>query len=82
MTVSILFLGTGKSTPVNYIKAAMCQLTELFPELYNKNIDTSGKITKMTFDEIIDFDKNPLSNTQSDVINKTKSNGSKKKTKR
>lgn len=79
MIVSIIFLGTGKSTPVNYIKAAKCQLTELFPELYNKKINTSDKTIKVAFDETVDFDNNVLINTQSGVINKTKTNDSKKK---
>ncbi|CAF2050675.1 unnamed protein product [Rotaria magnacalcarata] len=42
--------GSGKSTPVNYIKASMCQLIDLFPDLYNKKIHSNDNVLKLVSD--------------------------------
>lgn len=63
------FLGSGKSTPVNYIKTAMCQLIELFPELYNKRITTNERHTKTALDSQMHPDDKPSYSTQSDEMN-------------
>ncbi|CAF3901093.1 unnamed protein product [Rotaria sp. Silwood1] len=65
---------SGKSTPVNYIKVAMCQLIDLFPDLYNKKININDKIIKMASDVIPDIHDNTSNNTQSGIASKTKSN--------
>lgn len=46
----IIFLGSGKSTLINYIKMAMCQLIDLFPDIYNKKINKNDQVIKMTSD--------------------------------
>ena len=70
----IIVLGSGKSTPVNYIKKAMCQLIELFPDLYNKNINTNNQAVIVKFDRTMNSGcSNTLNNIQFDVINKNKS---------
>jgi hypothetical protein len=78
----IISLGSGKSTPVNYIKAAMCQLIDLFPDLYNKKINTGDKIITMTSDLTIDSDGNILNDTQSDIVNKNMNNSTDNKKRR
>ena len=71
---AIIFSGSGKSTPVNYIKKAMCQLIDLFPDFYNRKINTNNQAVKITFDRTTDFDGNSTSNNaQFDAINKTTS---------
>jgi hypothetical protein len=52
---AIIFLGSGKSTPINYIKKAMCQLIDLFPDVYNKKINMNDNVIKMTSDVTTDF---------------------------
>ena len=82
MISEIIFLGSGKSTPVNYIKAAMCQLIDLFPELYNKKINTCDKIITTSSDLMIDSDCNTLNDTQPDIVNKNMNSSSENKKKR
>jgi hypothetical protein len=66
----IIILGTGKSTPINYIKTAMCQLIELFPDIYNKKVNINNKVIKMTHDMVSNINDN---NIQLDIINKKNS---------
>ncbi len=71
---AIVVLDSGKSTPINYIKAAMSQLIELFPDLYNKKINTNEKVIKMKSDVTTDSDdNNTFNDTQFDTMDKKKS---------
>lgn len=63
------FLGSGKSTPVNYIKTAMSQLIELFPDVYNKRITTNERHIKTGLDSQMHRDDKPTYSTQSDEMN-------------
>ncbi|CAF3263216.1 unnamed protein product, partial [Rotaria sp. Silwood2] len=73
MMFATIVLGSGKSTSVNYIKTAMCQLIDLFPDLYNKKINVNDKVITMTSDVTTGSnDNNTLNDTQFDTINKKK----------
>ncbi|CAF3564511.1 unnamed protein product, partial [Rotaria sp. Silwood2] len=73
MIFATIVLGSGKSTSVNYIKTAMCQLIDLFPDLYNKKINVNDKVITMTSDVTTGSnDNNTLNDTQFDTINKKK----------
>lgn len=67
---TFLFLGSGKSTPVNYIKTAICQLIDLFPDLYNKKININDKAVKLT---TTTPDVKKLNNAQFGTLNKNDS---------
>ncbi len=60
----------------------MCQLIDLFPDLYNKKINTGDKIITMTSDLTIDSDGNILNDTQSDIVNKNMNNSTDNKKRR
>ncbi|CAF1625877.1 unnamed protein product, partial [Rotaria sp. Silwood1] len=71
--------GSGKSTPVNYIKAAICQLIDLFPDLYNKKINTHDNIGNTMLDVTTALYDNPVNSNHLHTINKSQSNHFNKK---